>query len=282
MVKRWTLRVGITLLYNVNLPGFITGKIWTGSSKYFCVPGLNCYSCPGAWGSCPIGALQAVIGSARYYFSFYVVGSLLLFGALFGRLICAFACPFGLIQDLLYRIKTPKLPRSRLTKKLTYTKYGILLVFVFLWPLLLSMLDGVGVPTFCQYICPAGTLEAGVPLLLLNPILQTAIGWLFSLKMAILIAVVLLSVVLYRPFCRFLCPLGAIYALLNRFSVFGVRPDPTRCTHCGACAAHCRMDVNCVGDSECLRCGSCRSVCPHGAIVSGVRKRHPGGTITTE
>ena len=48
------------LLYNAHLKGFVQGEIFTGNAKALCVPGLNCYSCPGALGSCPIGALQAV------------------------------------------------------------------------------------------------------------------------------------------------------------------------------------------------------------------------------
>ena len=62
------------LVTNSFFEGFKTGKIYSGELKQLCVPGMNCYSCPGAKGSCPIGALQAVIGSPKYKFSYYVVG----------------------------------------------------------------------------------------------------------------------------------------------------------------------------------------------------------------
>ena len=52
--------------------GFLEGKIYKGQIKYVCVPGLNCYSCPGALGSCPIGSLQAVLDSGKFRVSCYV------------------------------------------------------------------------------------------------------------------------------------------------------------------------------------------------------------------
>ena len=63
-------------LTNGYLRGFLEGKIYSGPLKQLCVPGLNCYSCPGALGACPIGALQAVLGSRGRKVSLYVVGFL--------------------------------------------------------------------------------------------------------------------------------------------------------------------------------------------------------------
>lgn len=105
---RLIIQAAFTALTNGYVRGFAEGKIFTGSTKYVCVPGLNCYSCPGALGACPIGALQATLGSNKYQFAFYVLGFLMIFGALFGRLVCGFLCPFGLVQDLLHRIPLPK------------------------------------------------------------------------------------------------------------------------------------------------------------------------------
>ncbi len=57
-----------TILTNIHLPNFFKGEIYRGDAKTVCVPGLNCYSCPAASGACPIGALQAVIGSSSLNF----------------------------------------------------------------------------------------------------------------------------------------------------------------------------------------------------------------------
>ena len=87
------------LLHNANLKGFFTGKIYSGPLKSVCVPGLNCYSCPGAVGACPIGSLQSFLGALRFRFPYYVIGMLIFFGALLGRTVCGFLCPFGWLRS---------------------------------------------------------------------------------------------------------------------------------------------------------------------------------------
>lgn len=237
------------------------------------MPGLNCYSCPGARGSCPIGSLQAVIGSWKFKFAAYVSGFLILIGALVGRLVCGWLCPFGLIQDLLHKIPFPKKIRTfrgdRLLRKL---KYVILIVFVILLPMYAVDILGQGSPYFCKLICPAGTLEGGIPLVLLDKTLRTTVGWLFAWKNAVLAVTIFASVIIYRPFCKYICPLGAIYSVFNPISVFRYRVDKEKCISCGACAKVCKMNVDPVENAnspECIRCGACKRACPTCAISAG-------------
>ena len=191
------------------------------------MPGLNCYSCPGALGSCPIGALQATLGDRNYHFAFYVVGFLLVVGAVLGRFVCGWLCPFGLVQDLLAKIPFPKKKLHRLSGDaiLRYLKYFILLVFVFILPMFAVNIVGQGSPWFCQYICPSGTLMAGLPLYALNESLRSAAGFLYAWKVGILVALVVLSLFVYRPFCRYLCPLGAVYGLFNPIAFYRIPID---------------------------------------------------------
>ena len=242
--------------------------MYQGGGKHVCVPGLNCYSCPGAAGACPVGAFQAVVGSSKFRFSYYITGILILFGVLLGRFICGFLCPFGWFQELLHKIPSPKLSTKKL-KPLRYLKYAVLLVMVVLLPLLAVNELGMGDPFFCKYLCPQGVLEGAIPLSLTNAGIRAALGKLFTWKACILLAVIVGSVVFYRPFCKWLCPLGALYALLNKVSLFQMRVDTHKCVSCGACAKACKMDVDITktpNHAECIRCGMCMKACPTDAI----------------
>lgn len=269
---RLLIQCAFAALSNGYLLGFGKGKIYTGPLKVLCSPGLNCYSCPGAFGSCPIGALQAVLNSRQYHVALYVIGMLTVFGTACGRLICGFLCPFGLVQDLLHKIPFPKklrkLPGERY---LRYLRFVLLGVFVILLPTVVHNLVGNGDPWFCKYICPAGTLEAGIPLVLLNPELQSAIGWQYAWKIGILVIILIGSVILYRPFCRYLCPLGAFYGLFNRFALYRYHVDEDKCVDCGACQRACKLDIPVwknPNSMDCIRCGECKSACPTGAITT--------------
>ena len=264
------------LLTNSFFEGFKTGKIYGGKWKQLCVPGMNCYSCPGAKGSCPIGALQAVIGSPKFKFSYYVVGFLFFVGALIGRGVCGYLCPFGLVQDLLHKIPfVKKIETFKGDKALRKAKYLILLVFVILLPLFLVDIIGQGAPYFCKLICPVGMMEGGIPLVLMNKSMRGAIGFLYAWKGLILILTIFLSIVIYRPFCKYICPLGAIYSLFNSVSLFRYTLDHQKCIHCGRCKAVCEMQCdpvkNC-NDLECIRCGKCKNACPVDAIACGITK----------
>lgn len=259
--KRKYIQLISALVYNANIKGFAEGGIYHGNIKSLCVPGLNCYSCPGAVASCPLGSLQNAVAASNKRLPFYIVGTLLLFGVILGRTICGFLCPFGLIQELLYKIPTPKIKKSRYTRALSNLKYIVLAVFVIVIPLLYSY------PAFCKYICPAGTLEAGIPMALSNSRIAGMLGRAFSLKTAVLAAVIIISVFAYRAFCRFICPLGAIYSFFNRVSFVGVEVVYEKCTSCGKCVKKCRMDIRKPGDRECISCGECMDVCGEKAIV---------------
>ena len=268
--KRNWIQLASAVFFNGYALGYQWGHIFTGKSKMFCVPILNCYSCPGALGACPIGSLQSLAGGRKFRLSFYVLGMLMLFGLFLGRAVCGFLCPFGWLQDLLYRIPCRKITISaKLDCWLRYIKYVVLALFVFLLPALLRNQYGMGTTWFCKYICPAGTLGAGIPLLLTNEGLRQAVGLLFQLKFTVLVIVMVLSVLTYRPFCKYLCPLGAFYALFNRFSLYRLTLDKDRCIDCRLCEKICKMGVQVtqnINSPECIRCGDCMEACPKSCI----------------
>ena len=274
--KKQTLRLiiqaAVFALTNGYIKGWLSGKIYKGNLKSICVPGLNCYSCPGALGSCPVGSLQAVLGSGRYKISLYVLGFIGLFGVIFGRLICGFACPFGLVQDLLYKIPFPKKFKNIYGHKiLKYLRYVVLIVFVIVLPLTVVNLAGVGQPWFCEYICPSGTLFGGIPLVLANEALRSTIGFRFWIKISALVTCIFLSIITYRPFCKYVCPLGAMYGLFNPISLYRYEVDKDKCIKCGACQKACDMNIKVwekPNSTECIRCGKCMEACKEGAITN--------------
>lgn len=262
---RLTVQLAYTILTNGYLYGFLSGKIYRGTLKYACVPGLNCYSCPGALASCPIGALQALLNQQGFQIPFGVLGFFFLFGSLLGRFVCGWLCPFGLVQDLLHRVpifrKRKQLPFHRILK---YGKYAVLLLLVCAGSMLLF--GGFAkIPAFCKYLCPSGTLLGAIPLLSVNQALRSQAGRLFFWKLGILLGILLLSVKVYRPFCQYLCPLGAIYGWFNRFSLVQVHWEKEHCTSCGSCRRACPVDLSVSEISrspECIRCGKCVEACP--------------------
>lgn len=266
---RLTIQLIFTILTNGYTYGYLHGKIYQGNLKYTCVPGLNCYSCPGALASCPIGALQALLNRQGYRIPFAALGFFFLFGSLLGRFVCGWLCPFGLAQDLLHRIpvfhKKKRLPLHHVLK---YGKYLVLVLFVIFGSLFLF--GGFAkVPAFCKYICPSGTLFGALPLLAANGQLREQAGGLFLWKLAVLLFILILSVKVYRPFCQYLCPLGAIYGLFNRFSLVQIHWEEEKCVSCGACERACpvALSVREISRSpECIRCGRCVSACPESCL----------------
>lgn len=282
-VRKW-----IQIIFGFLMNGYwafpFTRNIYKGPLKVICAPGLNCYSCPAATTYCAMGSLQHLMGGLRfavengqYYIGWSVVGTLGILGGLFGRLICGWACPFGFIQELLYKIPSKKFEIPRV---LRYGKYGFLVFMVILLPLFMVDEFGSGSPWFCKYVCPAGTLEAGIPMLVLQPNLRTTIGFLFYNKLFIMILFIIWAVVASRPFCRTTCPLGAFYALFNRVKLVKLRLDENNCTRCKACHHVCptgvKFDEN-PDDMECISCLACMTTaCKFDAISLEIGGVHLG------
>ena len=246
--KRKVIQLYAALLFNANVKGFISGTIFKGNSKAVCVPGINCYSCPGAVGACPLGSIQGSFSSGKSTM-FYVFGIIALYGLMLGRMICGWLCPFGLIQELLYKIRTPKVKKSFVTRALSFLKYVILVFFVVIVPIIYALRD-VPLPAFCKYICPEGTFEGGLGLLSkkINESYFSMLGPIFTWKFLLLVAFSVAAVFIFRVFCRFICPLGALYGLFNKISFFGIKLNEDKCIGCNKCINKCKMDIRKVGD----------------------------------
>jgi polyferredoxin len=278
--KLTNIRLYVQILYTIvtngYLYGFLNGKLYKGPIKQFCIPGLNCYSCPGALASCPLGALQSALNKQNIRVPFAVLSFFFIFGSLFGRFVCGWLCPFGLLQDLLHKVplfkKRKQLPYHRILK---YGKYAVLFGLVIIGSSFLFT-GFAKVPAFCKLLCPSGTFMGAIPLIATNESLQNQIGGLFFWKLGILIFLLLLSVKIYRPFCQYLCPLGAIYGWFNRFSLVQIRWEQEKCISCMACQKACPVNLTpkeISVSSECIKCGKCISSCPTNCLHFGICKK---------
>ncbi len=243
------------------------GVRWHG----MCAPVLHCYACPLATFACPIGVLANF--SALHLFPFVALGLLVGLGALFGSLLCGWACPFGFLQDLAGRVRTPKFDMPRWTGHL---RYVVLVGTVLAVPYFF----GESHPLFFCSFCPAGALEGAVP----NLVSQAAAGGNVSLPnpLKLTVLVLFLGAIFFvrRPWCRILCPLGAIFSLFNRASVFFLRLDREKCVDCGQCHQLCQVGLQpqkSPNDSRCIRCLECTQCGPQALMVStafgGKKKR---------
>ena len=236
---RRVIQLVFAAISNSYLTGFATGTLYKGNLKMVCNPGLSCYSCPGAVMSCPIGSLQAVIGSRAFSVSLYVFGLILMFGALMGRAVCGFLCPFGWVQELLHKIPFPvKRNRFKGDKQLRYLKYVVLLVFVLILPMTLNNEAGNARRRFARHL-PGRDVRGRIPHVYFGRAAAPASGsglvkslnivptqsgprWARCfLKMALLAAVVLLSWLSTGRFVS-ICACWAVR-----------HAQPWRCTACG-------------------------------------------------
>ncbi len=244
--------------------GVLIGQaIYQGVFKNVPVPALNCYSCPLSRFACPIGTFQHFLTVRQV--PYFMLGFFGFIGGLIGRAPCGWICPFGLFQELLYKIPSFKF---RLPEWVKYIKYFVLVILTILLPLILLE------PWFCKF-CPAGTIEAGIPLLSWNPVktmgssLYDLLTTHFYVKYGILILLLSLFITTKRPFCRMFCPLGAIFSLFNKFAFIRMEVDLNKCSRCDLCYNVCPMEVRIwqnPDNVDCIRCMKCYDVCPDKAI----------------
>lgn len=243
---------------------FLLHSSWGPEVKWLCNPVLSCHSCVLAWFACPIGVFVHYGG--WQLFPYLALGTLLVLGALVGRLLCGWVCPFGLVQDLLYRIPSPKF---HMPAWADYIKYLVLGLTVILFPYLYGEETLL---SFCRF-CPASALQITIPNLINGS--MTEVSVMTVAKLAVLALVLILAVLSTRSFCKVLCPIGAIMAPLNYISVWRMKSPTHHCVKCGRCDTVCPQDggpMARIADgkpsnraAECIVCHDCQKVCPRPA-----------------
>jgi polyferredoxin len=227
-----------------------------------CSPVFHCYACPLAAFACPIGVIANF--SALHVVPFMAIGTLLLVGVAVGGFVCGWACPFGFLQDLMGRIPVRKFDLPSWTG---IFRYGVLIALVLAVPFLF----GEGHPLFVCRLCPAGALEGAGPAAVTAAVKGQPVVWPNAAKLIILALFLAAVFIQWRPWCRLLCPLGAIFGLFNRASLLVLRRDQERCDDCGRCRKPCKYGVvpeTQTGGTRCIRCLECTRC--NAIVVAGV------------
>ena len=266
---RGWLQAGAALLANLHLPNFLKGGIYQGKHKGCLRAGTELLFLPCSFRG--MSDRSVSVGGRIVKIQLFILYHRLPYSARCAArdgLSADFCALSGGFRNCCTRYRAKKLSARKL-KPLTFIKYGVLVIMVILLPALVANDVGMGEPFFCKYLCPQGVLEGALPLAAADEGIRAALGVLFSWKLAVLLSVIVLSVLFYRPFCKWLCPLGAFYALLNKVSLIGMKVDGHKCVSCGKCAKACRMDVDVTktpDHTECIRCGMCVKACPVEAV----------------
>ncbi len=237
----WLAAIGLGLLVWFRFePGFgvVTAAI-----------GMVVLGLAGRWFAAVVAAVAAFVLTS--------VGPAFAIGPLSGvalRLVLvAVALGLPLLLDVLLRVSLP----------------SSLLKFAFLVLIAGVVAYVTAEPWFCK-LCPHGTFEAGIPLVLWDPVnaLRGLVGWLYWVKIGLLLVLVVAAIAIKRPFCRIICPIGAIYSVFNKVSLLHLKKTEG-CTNCGLCQRICPMDIEpqrAPNQLECVRCFECAWRCPRSGL----------------
>jgi polyferredoxin len=183
---------------------------------------------------------------------FSLWGVLIVWFIIVGRLFCGKVCPVGYIQDFIYKIPFPmKIKTFKFDKYVRLLKY----VNVFINFLLLPVLAILGLYHMIQ-----DNDHAGPP----------------AITMVLLGVMVIIAVIIRRPFCKYFCPVGAISSIFNKVSFYKYKILRDKCIQCGICVRKCKMNIvpyEMKNALECIRCGCCKKVCPKKAIITGFKSK---------
>lgn len=228
---------------------------------------MNCQSCELATGACPLGTFQMSMLNKEIPFA--LIGQLILTGLIGGRWVCGWLCPYGFLMDIF-----DKLPGKRIKLHLnfTYIKYVFLAILV-ISSIAYMFKEESEILLYCSYFCPVGfyygvleyALTTGLESVLEQmPFIHFMLVYHFLMGLMVIIGSIKLG---GRFFCKYACPLGAVYGLFAKISVFKIELNNNKCVNCGKCEKVCPMDISILDESLrsrscCISCTRCVKACP--------------------
>lgn len=291
--KRILIQFGFFVLLNAaffGVPLFI-----------FPLPVLECFSMPSKTVLCNFGILQRNLSfdwAMSPVIPFASIAAFIIVGALVGRAMCGWICPLGFLQDLLariaqfFKVRQKELPR-KVHQMLITVKYMVLfatisivasvgLTYTINWLLGKKYSLSLGICGHAPYclICPVPVLFVTIPSILNTIFVGAPLPLLpvtFYIGLTALMALLIFSLILRRFWCRYICPLGALMSLFNKFSLLNIKKKQNGCTtfcsgHKRDCNKICPMQIevsrkeNPSSDLECMLCYECAYACANKAL----------------
>jgi ferredoxin-type protein NapH len=291
--KRLLVQLGFFVIFNAAFLGLPLLPVF--------LPVFECFAMPDKTVLCNFGILQRNLSFMWTVSPAFPLASLAMFvivGATLGRALCGWACPLGFSQDVMasgVRLfkKRQKEPPQKLHSILTSVKYMVLfasLVIVASVSItyLISWLSGkryafslgvCGQAPYCV-ICPVPVLFGTLPSLIGAlfsgaPIPQ--LPFTFYIGLSVLIFLIAASIITRRFWCRYLCPMGALMSLFNKFSLLHIKKKEGKCNascreHLQNCSKNCPMGIQVSqnlepsSNPECILCYQCAESCPNKAM----------------
>jgi len=222
---------------------------------------------------CPFGAVESFFTlifkgeflKRIFTSSFILLGIFFIATIILGRIFCGYFCPLGAIQEWLRFLgkkmgfkKDLELP-NRIDKYLRYLKYVVLFIIIYYSFYLGDLI-------FRNYDPYNALMHLG------NEFEEKPIGYI------ILISIVAISFFSKSLWCRYLCPLGAFFGIIRKFSIFKITRDKNSCVSCGLCNKNCpaNLDIKTpevINDPDCISCGKCIGNCPKTSLSYSIFNR---------
>lgn len=212
----------------------------------FIVPYVSCQNCP------------VITCHGRLFTMFWGFWLLLpLSVLLFGRAFCGWACPGGLVNQIVAKLAPLNVrPRAFSSAFASYGKYLALLIALYVWLIMGQPREVIPIRVGAFFESTALTFE------------HANLSWL--VRTFIVLGILSMGLFLANAWCRFACPTGGMLDLLKRFSIFRIYKTAD-CNDCNKCLRVCDMGTR-PDETNCTNCGDCLSVCPVDAIQIGRKK----------
>lgn len=215
---------------------------------------------------CPFGAVESFFTllfkgeflQRIFTSSFILLGIFAIATLVLGRVFCSYFCPLGTVQEWIRNLgrklgikKDFEIP-EKFDKYLRYLKYIILIIIVYFSFYL-------GTLIFRSYDPYSAMMHIG------REFSENIVGYV------ILIIIIIASLFTKNIWCRYLCPLGAFFGILKRFSFIKIERNTKTCTKCSICNKSCPANLDIknakiIKDSDCVSCGKCIGSCPKGSL----------------